>query len=100
MPSSQASSLIQADLLRFPLTLPLIAAPMLRVSGPELVSAACRPGIIGAFPTVTARPPESLDPWLTPIAVDCHRAAGQGTRPHRPVLPNLKILPPPQASAA
>jgi len=33
------------------LALPLIAAPMLRVSGPDLVIAACRSGVIGAFPT-------------------------------------------------
>ena len=33
--------------LRARLKLPLIAAPMLRVSGPDLVSAACRSGVIG-----------------------------------------------------
>ena len=37
------------------LRLPLIAAPMLHVSGVELVSAACRHGVIGAFPTANAR---------------------------------------------
>ena len=31
------------------LTLPLIAAPMLAVSGPELAIAACVNGVIGAF---------------------------------------------------
>lgn len=33
--------------------LPLVAAPMLRVSGVDLVSAACCAGVIGAFPTST-----------------------------------------------
>jgi NAD(P)H-dependent flavin oxidoreductase YrpB (nitropropane dioxygenase family) len=33
------------------LTIPAIAAPMLRVSGYELVSAACEAGVVGAFPT-------------------------------------------------
>jgi nitronate monooxygenase len=47
------------------LRLPLIAAPMLRVSGPELVMAACRAGVIGAFPTANARSVEMLDDWLT-----------------------------------
>ena len=37
------------------LRLPLIAAPMLRVSGVDLVSAACCAGVIAAFPTVNAR---------------------------------------------
>lgn len=45
--------------------LPLIAAPMLRVSGPQLVEAACRSGVVGAFPTVNARSAEELDSWLT-----------------------------------
>ena len=33
------------------LSLPLIAAPMFLVSGVDLVAAACRNGVIGAFPT-------------------------------------------------
>jgi nitronate monooxygenase len=49
------------------LSLPLIAAPMLRVSGPDLVVAACRAGVIGAFPTKNARTAEELDAWLTDI---------------------------------
>jgi nitronate monooxygenase len=32
------------------LSLPLIAAPMFLVSGVDLVVAACRNGVIGAFP--------------------------------------------------
>ncbi len=43
------------------LALPLIAAPMLRVSGIELVSAACRAGIVGAFPTPNTRSPDELE---------------------------------------
>ncbi|MFD2499995.1 hypothetical protein ACFSTI_15560 [Rhizorhabdus histidinilytica] len=39
------------------LALPVIAAPMLLVSGPELVIACCRAGVIGSFPAPTpARP--------------------------------------------
>ena len=49
------------------LCLPLIAAPMFRVSGPELVIAACQAGVIGTFPTVNARSIEGLDAWLTQI---------------------------------
>jgi nitronate monooxygenase len=37
---------------------------MLRVSGPELVMAACRAGVVGAFPTVNARTTRELDSWL------------------------------------
>ena len=46
------------------LTLPLIAAPMTAVSGPELVTAACLEGIVGSFPTSNCRTPEQLDEWL------------------------------------
>jgi nitronate monooxygenase len=49
------------------LSLPLIAAPMFRVSGPELVVAACRAGVIGAFPTANCRSLNELDAWLTRI---------------------------------
>jgi nitronate monooxygenase len=47
------------------LVLPLIAAPMFRVSGPDLVIAACRAGVIGSFPTANCRSIEELDAWLT-----------------------------------
>ena len=49
------------------LRLPLIAAPMFRVSGPDLVIAACQAGVIGTFPTVNARTIDGLDAWLTQI---------------------------------
>ena len=49
------------------LRLPLIAAPMLHVSGVDLVSAACRNGVIGAFPTANARSVDELDQWLLRI---------------------------------
>jgi nitronate monooxygenase len=49
------------------LRLPLIAAPMFRVSGVDLVVAACRNGVIGAFPTANCRTVEELDVWLSAI---------------------------------
>ena len=49
------------------LRLPLIAAPMFRVSGVDLVVAACRSGVIGAFPTANCRSVEELDAWLPAI---------------------------------
>ncbi|HSZ50208.1 MAG TPA: nitronate monooxygenase [Caulobacteraceae bacterium] len=64
------------------LTLPLIAAPMLRVSGPDLVVAACNAGVIGAFPTKNARTAEDLDRWLT----DIRSRLGPGAAPFCPNL--------------
>ncbi|MGK6310255.1 NAD(P)H-dependent flavin oxidoreductase [Variovorax sp. DT-64] len=54
--------------IRDRLRLPLIAAPMLRVSGPRLVTQACRQGVIGAFPTANAG--EELESWLEEITSD------------------------------
>jgi nitronate monooxygenase len=55
------------DGIRRRLRLPLIAAPMFRVSGVELVVAACRSGAIGAFPTANCRSSDQLDLWLGEI---------------------------------
>jgi len=52
------------------LRIPVISAPMLRVSGPELVTAACSAGVIGAFPTANARTAAELDDWLSMIERD------------------------------
>ena len=54
-------------LAQFHLRLPVVAAPMFLVSGPELVLAACKAGIVGAFPTPNARPIEKLDEWMRQI---------------------------------
>ena len=64
------------------LSLPLIAAPMFRVSGVELVSAACRAGVVGAFPTANCRTVDELDRWLGEI--EARRRPGDA--PHCPNL--------------
>jgi nitronate monooxygenase len=54
--------------------LPVFAAPMFLISGPELVLAACRAGIVGAFPTPNARPIAQLDQWMKQITEGLARA--------------------------
>ncbi|RMF14338.1 MAG: nitronate monooxygenase [Alphaproteobacteria bacterium] len=54
--------------LRSRLKLPVVAAPMFLVSGPQLVIAACRAGVLGTFPALNARPIEELDRWLKEIS--------------------------------
>lgn len=49
------------------LRLPVFAAPMFLVSGPEMVIAACKSGIGGAFPTPNCRTVEDLDQWMGQI---------------------------------
>jgi nitronate monooxygenase len=73
------------------LSLPLIAAPMFLVSGVDLVVAACRNGVIGAFPTVNCRSPEQLDGWLGEIEDRLRRHCDQSGRPAAPICPNLIV---------
>jgi nitronate monooxygenase len=49
------------------LRLPLIVAPMFLLSGPEIVVAAARAGVVGAFPTLNARTTSDLEEWLKQI---------------------------------
>ncbi|NNU15972.1 nitronate monooxygenase [Parvularcula sp. ZS-1/3] len=46
---------------------PVVAAPMFIVSGPQLVKAECEAGVIGSFPALNARPAEALTEWLDEI---------------------------------
>ena len=64
------------------LSLPVIAAPMLRVSGLQLVEACCKAGVIGAFPTANCRSTEELDDWLGQLRSRLSPAAA-------PFCPNL-----------
>ena len=74
------------------LRLPLIAAPMLAVSGPELAIAACKAGVIGAFPLANARTPEGVEAWLSQIETALARAAEESPdRAPAPFCPNLII---------
>jgi len=50
------------------LVLPVIAAPMFLVSGPELVIAACKAGIGGSFPATNTRTVKELDKWMGKVS--------------------------------
>ncbi len=65
--------------------LPLIAAPMFLVSGTDLVTAACKAGVIGSFPAPNARTIEDLDAWLNTIAghlAPTHQQSGKRIAPY------------------
>src|SRR3979490_2865620 len=49
------------------LELPVVGAPPFLVSGPELVIAQCKAGIVGSFPALNARPVDKLGEWLDRI---------------------------------
>lgn len=68
------------------LSLPAIAAPMFIVSGPELVLATCKAGVVGTFPVVNARTHDLLDEWLGMIAADLD--AARAGSPNQPIAPH------------
>lgn len=53
--------------LGWKLALPVIAAPMFLVSGPKLVIAAMRAGVVGTFPALNQRTTEGYVEWLAEI---------------------------------
>ncbi|MGE0827654.1 MAG: hypothetical protein AB7G75_36675 [Candidatus Binatia bacterium] len=74
------------------LRLPLIAAPMLSVSGPDLVIAACCSGVIGAFPVANARTVDGLAAWLQQLETALTMETElHPERPPAPFCPNLII---------
>src|SRR3546814_17528316 len=70
------------DRLRDRMLLPAVCAPMFLVSGPDLVEAACRAGIVGALPRANARDIETFEAGLKQIRdrLDRHAAANPGAR--------------------
>lgn len=50
------------------LRLPVVASPMFIASGPELVAAQCKAGIVGSFPALNARPASLLGDWLDQLS--------------------------------
>ena len=58
------------EFLQNNLRVPVVGSPLFLVSGPELVIAQCKAGIIGSFPALNARPAEVLDEWLTRINIE------------------------------
>ena len=49
------------------LELPVIAAPMFLISGPELVIECCKNGIVGTFPALNHRTTEGFEQWVIQI---------------------------------
>jgi len=71
--------------LRDRLRLPVIGSPLFIVSGPDLVIAQCKAGIVGAFPSLNARPLAQLDEWLARITEEL--AAWDKAHPEAPSAP-------------
>lgn len=72
-------------ILRDRLRLPVVASPLFIISHPELTLAQCKAGVVGAFPSLNARPESQLDEWLAMITEDL--AAHDAANPERPAAP-------------
>ncbi|CAN5422447.1 nitronate monooxygenase family protein [soil metagenome] len=58
------------DLFKDRLSIPVIASPLFIISHPELVIAQCRAGVVGAFPSLNARPSGMFEQWLQRLSSD------------------------------
>ena len=67
------------------LSMPVIGSPLFLVSGPELVIAQCKAGIIGSFPALNARPQHVLEDWI--IRIKTELAEYQEQNPDAKVAP-------------
>ncbi|MBL3555359.1 MULTISPECIES: NAD(P)H-dependent flavin oxidoreductase [Marinobacter] len=71
--------------LKNSLSLPLVAAPMFLISGPELALACCRQGIVGSFPALNQRSSEDFEKWVIQM--------NEGLDDLRQTHPDRKIAP-------
>ena len=67
------------------LAIPVIGSPLFLVSGPELVIAQCKAGIVGSFPALNARPQNVLEDWLIRIKEELAQAKAEN--PDLPIAP-------------
>ena len=56
--------------LKAGLRMPVVVAPMFLISDPALVTASCRAGVIGTFPSLNARTAKDYEHWLDVIERD------------------------------
>ena len=69
------------------ISMPVIGAPLFLISGPDLVIAQCKAGIIGSFPALNARPQHVLEEWI--IRIKTELAEYQEQNPDAKVAPCL-----------
>jgi nitronate monooxygenase len=67
------------------LPLPIIGSPLFIISNPKLVIAQCIAGVVGAMPSLNARPASQLDEWLAEITETL--AAYNAAHPDQPAAP-------------
>ncbi|MEH6760257.1 MAG: nitronate monooxygenase [Maribacter arcticus] len=75
------------------LSLPIVAAPMFLISGPQLVIECCKNGIVGTFPALNQRTSEGFEEWLIEIKSTLKEFEEQTGKKAAPFGVNLIVHP-------
>src|SRR5690606_25155455 len=75
------------------LSLPAVAAPMFLISGPQLVIACCKNGIVGTFPALNQRTTEGFEDWLIEIKAALRKFEEETGKKAAPYGVNLIVHP-------
>jgi len=75
------------------LSLPVIAAPMFLISGPQLVIECCKCGIVGTFPALNQRTTKGFEEWLIEIKTELKRFEEETGKKAAPFGVNLIVHP-------
>jgi len=73
------------------LTLPVVAAPMFLISGPELVIACCKSGVVGTFPALNQRTTEGFEEWVVQIKTELKKFEDETGKKAAPFGVNLIV---------
>ncbi|MDO1512664.1 nitronate monooxygenase [Maribacter confluentis] len=75
------------------LALPIVAAPMFLISGPQLVIECCKNGIVGTFPALNQRTSEGFEEWLIEIKTALKKYEAETGKKAAPFGVNLIVHP-------
>lgn len=75
------------------LSLPVVAAPMFLISGPEMVIECCKNGIVGTFPALNQRTTEGFESWVIRIKNELESFENETGKKAAPFGVNLIVHP-------
>lgn len=75
------------------LSLPVVAAPMFLISGPDLVIECCKAGIVGTFPALNQRSTEGFEEWVIQIKTTLEQWEKETGKKAAPFGVNLIVHP-------
>jgi nitronate monooxygenase len=73
------------------LSLPVVAAPMFLISGPEIVIECCKNGVVGTFPALNQRTTEGFEEWVVQIKTELEKFEKETGKKAAPFGVNLIV---------